>query len=217
LISPAVIYTAINNNTLAPPANCPRYIVVDVGARGPFFEDSFLTRYFSKLPLSNSPSFDIYSFECDEKYHDLIRSAKHAFPPHTITLVPDAAYIREGNMTFSGNMGHLHLDNDTIIVKSSVNKKVVKTIDFSEWLRLNVKEADFVVVKLDVEGAEYAILNRLVDQKTICLIDELFVEVHFNRKQRLSNKRQRRTQKWADVRKVGHQIDATNTYYHLWF
>ena len=58
-------------------------------------------------------------------------------------------------------------------------------IDFSRWLKEMVArhtEADgskpFVVVKMDIEGAEYAVLEELVHDGTIALISELMVEFH---------------------------------------
>lgn len=201
------------------PARTGRYIIVDVGARNPLFKDSFLRYYFNKKagPLPPSLSFDIYSFECDVKFHHSIRKAVDAFPPHKITLVPHAAYIREGKMEFSGDMGHLHLQNNSMATASNAKSRVVETIDFSEWLETNVHEDDFVVVKLDVEEAEYAILDRLLTKGTLCLVDELYMEVHFNRRQRTSPERQNRSHTWADVMRIGNLVSKSNTYYHLWF
>ncbi|KAL3574553.1 hypothetical protein D5086_025166 [Populus alba] len=54
----------------------------------------------------------------------------------------------------------------------------------SKWLKNVVVERDFVVVKLDVEGTEFHLIPRLVETGAICLIDELFLECHYNRWQR---------------------------------
>ena len=37
---------------------------------------------------------------------------------------------------------------------------------------------DFVVVKMDIEGAEYDVVPHLLREKVADLIDELFLEVH---------------------------------------
>jgi hypothetical protein len=39
----------------------------------------------------------------------------------------------------------------------------------------------FVVVKMDVEGAEYAVLEQLLHNGTITLVSELMVEFHTQR------------------------------------
>ncbi|KAI8483111.1 hypothetical protein Bbelb_391300 [Branchiostoma belcheri] len=54
----------------------------------------------------------------------------------------------------------------------------VKTIDFSRWIRENIKTEDFVIFKLDVEGAEYDILQKMVDDGTFHLIDKFYGETH---------------------------------------
>ena len=54
----------------------------------------------------------------------------------------------------------------------------VQTLDLAEFLRRRVTEDDFVVVKLDCEGAEYALVPHLIASGVAPLIDEFFVEVH---------------------------------------
>ena len=56
------------------------------------------------------------------------------------------------------------------------------TIGFSDFLkhRLHLEPSDAVVVKMDVEGHEYDIVETLLQDGTAGLIDELFLEVHYN-------------------------------------
>jgi FkbM family methyltransferase len=61
----------------------------------------------------------------------------------------------------------------------------VPAIDFSRWLKEMVArhtEADcskpFIVVKMDIEGAEYAVLEELVNDGAIALVNDLMVEFH---------------------------------------
>ena len=57
---------------------------------------------------------------------------------------------------------------------------VVKTIDFSEFIRMFSAPEDFVVVKLDVEGSEFEILDKMIDDGTIGLVNEFYIEFHPN-------------------------------------
>ena len=57
---------------------------------------------------------------------------------------------------------------------------VVKTIDFSEFVRMFSAPEDFVVVKLDVEGSEFEILDKMIDDGTIGLVNEFYIEFHPN-------------------------------------
>lgn len=54
----------------------------------------------------------------------------------------------------------------------------VEAIDFSEFIQTNFQSDDFIVVKLDVEGAEYDILQKLIDTGVINYVNELYVEFH---------------------------------------
>ena len=57
------------------------------------------------------------------------------------------------------------------------NPRTVKTINFSDFL-LNFDEDDYIVVKLDIEGAEYEVIESILDSGTITRINELFIEWH---------------------------------------
>ena len=57
----------------------------------------------------------------------------------------------------------------------------VPAIDFAAWLTKNVKLEDYVVVKMDIEHAEYAVLPRMLATGAACLVDELYLECHSKR------------------------------------
>jgi len=57
----------------------------------------------------------------------------------------------------------------------------VKAIDFGDWLAKNVIRDDYVVCKMDVEGAEFDVLEHLLKTKKMELIDVLLVEWHPSR------------------------------------
>lgn len=54
----------------------------------------------------------------------------------------------------------------------------VPCIDLSKFLELHSSEDDFIVMKLDVEGAEYDILDKMLEEMTLHRISHLFVEFH---------------------------------------
>lgn len=54
----------------------------------------------------------------------------------------------------------------------------VPCIDLSKFLELHSSEDDFIVMKLDVEGAEYDILDKMLEDMTLHRISHLFVEFH---------------------------------------
>lgn len=54
----------------------------------------------------------------------------------------------------------------------------VECINLSEFILNNFSKEDFIVVKLDIEGSEYNVLESLIDSKAIDYINDLYVEFH---------------------------------------
>ncbi|WP_432066572.1 FkbM family methyltransferase [Streptomyces sp. C10-9-1] len=57
----------------------------------------------------------------------------------------------------------------------------VPAVDFSTWLRRTATPEDHVVVKMDIESAEYPVLRKLLADGTIELVSVLYVEWHHDR------------------------------------
>lgn len=54
----------------------------------------------------------------------------------------------------------------------------IEVIDFAEFLTEKSQEFDKVIVKMDIEGAEVDLLESMIGNKSIALIDILYVEFH---------------------------------------
>lgn len=54
----------------------------------------------------------------------------------------------------------------------------VECVDFSEFLFNNIEKDSYVICKMDIEGSEFSVLNKLFETKTIYFIDELYIEWH---------------------------------------
>ncbi|KAI4331593.1 hypothetical protein MLD38_029769 [Melastoma candidum] len=160
-----------------------RYIYVDIGARS---YGSSIGSWFRKRYPKQNRTFDVYAIEADKAFHDEYASKKG------VTLLPYAAWIRNETLSFEVNhdpskkpgaqqgrgMGRIHSGG------SSGDVSRVPGFDFAEWLKSTATENDFVVMKMDVEGTEFDLIPRLFETGAICLIDELFLECHYNRWQR---------------------------------
>jgi FkbM family methyltransferase len=55
-------------------------------------------------------------------------------------------------------------------------------IVLSEYIQKNFKEDDFIVLKLDIEGSEYEVLQDLIDKNCLSYIDSIFIEWHYENK-----------------------------------
>lgn len=55
-------------------------------------------------------------------------------------------------------------------------RMTVQCIDFSEWIQNNVKKENYNVLKIDIEGAEYQVIDHLLNTGAHEYIDEWYVE-----------------------------------------
>ena len=91
----------------------------------------------------------------------------------------------------------------------------VQAIDVADLLRRRATEEDYVVVKMDVEGAEYDIVPHLLASGVTHLIDEIFVEAHtnINRCCRPPNDVGRH---FPDAMRLVASLRAAGVYAHAW-
>ena len=69
----------------------------------------------------------------------------------------------------------------TVDKVSEVNDQIpvpVEVIDFSKYISRRVRKDHFIVVKMDIEGGEYALLEKMIMMGTLKCVDELRIEWH---------------------------------------
>lgn len=129
--------------------------------------------------------FRTVSFEPNDRYV----KCYDGFPRHS--LIRAAVYDRDGSQQFyldredgDGSTlfrNKLTRDNGGYGTLDTANPVKVRTIDLSQWVRRHTSWLDYLILKLDVEGAEYDILEKMVRDRTIRRIKHLFVEWHWQR------------------------------------
>ncbi|KAJ0979277.1 hypothetical protein J5N97_014751 [Dioscorea zingiberensis] len=166
-----------------------RYLYIDVGARS---YGSSIGSWFKKQYPKQNRTFEIYAIEADHSFHEEYATKKG------VNLLPYAAWVRNETLTFEINhnpdqktdekggrgMGRIRPAEGSSIDLGSDDVHLIHGFDFAQWLKSTATERDFVVVKMDVEGTEFDLVPRLFETGAICLIDELFLECHYNRWQR---------------------------------
>ncbi|CAN6220028.1 unnamed protein product [Urochloa humidicola] len=164
-----------------------RYVYIDVGARS---YGSSIGGWFRKHYPKQNHTFQVYAIEADPAFHSEYAAKKG------VTLLPYAAWVRNETLKFEINgdpgkedeakangrgMGRIRPAAGN---KMSGQVRSVAAFDFAEWLKHTVTEQDYVVMKMDVEGTEFDLIPRMFDTGSICLVDELFLECHYNRWQK---------------------------------
>lgn len=54
----------------------------------------------------------------------------------------------------------------------------IPCFDLSSWLKESFTEDDYIILKLDIEGAEYQVLNKIIEDGNMGLINEFWGEWH---------------------------------------
>lgn len=87
----------------------------------------------------------------------------------------------------------------------------IDAIDFSAFIGERFSAEDFIVVKMDIEGAEYPVLEKLISDNRLNHIDLLFVEFHAKWLSPTAEKN------WSAIHeKVVHELQKQNIEYYDW-
>lgn len=134
-----------------------------------------LTRRFRE----KNPDAKFYAFECHphfEKinYGDDVHTYRSAVWTHDGTM---PLYV---NHKTPGVEGHSAFADKTTNHIDPNHPIMVKCVDFSCWLACNFAENNKVLhVKMNIEGAEYPVLEKCIVDKTISLIKYLYIHWHY--------------------------------------
>ncbi len=149
------------------PGKPPRqHIFVDIGsARGQVIEDFKKTRMYRDVP------WKIFAIEPSTDTYPLIPKAPD------VTLIPKAAWLYDGQIEFFKTTDEGKTRNSVYHSPALNNEKVTwECFDFSQWIRKNFRKEDYVIVSLDIAGAEADLLERMLEDGTIDLVDRAYVE-----------------------------------------
>lgn len=128
----------------------------------------------------HAEKYEIHSFEANPNLRSFYR--KYA---ERIKFYPKAVWIKDGYVSFYIGRNNQNMSASVIKGKKTgmLKKKPieVKCIDFSMWLKSNFSKNDYIVLKMDIEGAEYQVLNKMIEDRTIEYVDELFMDWHYTK------------------------------------
>lgn len=178
-----------------------RKYFIDLGARKykssvEFFLQAYLSRH--------SSSFEVHAFELDKRFWG-------TFEGKNVTLHKKAAWVRDGTVRVGGSTS-MQAVGTAADKAHRKNLGRVSAIDFSSWLRVTVQRDDLCIVKMDIEGGEHELVEKLMADETINLIDELFLECHYDAwsKRRVDKSREQ-------CMKLFDRIRAHGVFAHEWF
>lgn len=133
--------------------------------------------------LSKRPNYTCYSFEPNKlfgRYYKILPT----------TLIQSAVNISDGEVEFI--VDQVDGDGSTIVPQKRVDffrkhenhecpRERVPSTDLSKFVLEKTDENDYVVLKLDIEGAEYLVLDKMIKEGSIHRIKELYCEFHWEK------------------------------------
>ncbi len=152
-----------------------RKIFIDGGAHTGESLEAFCRIY------EDSEEYEAYCFEASyvEKFKSSFdKVSKRHLEQNKIKSVEwynKAVWIEDGEITFynDGKEG-----SSLIKEKWSLDPKEVECFDLGSWIKNNFSNEDYIVLKLDIEGAEYEVLDKMFHDKTINYVNKLYCEIH---------------------------------------
>lgn len=137
--------------------------LLDIGA---FNGDSAL--HFISYPDIDS----VEAYEPNEDFKDIWQAISNHYP---ITFINKAVYTYNGEIEYYQRPSELPLGSTIMKEKIQSTPATTKKVECVDILDLIT---EMCCLKLDVEGAEYDILERIITGGKADLIDRLYVEWH---------------------------------------
>lgn len=152
---PAVLYKPhLAPNLLS---SSSRRIYMDLGANT---YGSSIGGWF-KAHYPQAESFRVIAFEATRQYDK-------SYVGHAdVELIHKAVWTENTSMSWV----------DKFVTTSRGGGPQMNTIDFVEFIQ-RFHETDYIVVKMDIEGAEWHVLRDMIERGATSLVDELFLEMH---------------------------------------
>ena len=100
----------------------------------------------------------------------------------SVQICNAAVYVEDGVIDI--NICPAFTDGSSILTSLNDNHKASKIkvpcFDLSSWIKNTFTKDDYVILKLDIEGAEYEVLKKLIAEGSIHMIKELWGEWHLD-------------------------------------
>lgn len=127
-------------------------------------------------------SFDIYAFDCEPRVKNILKKLSKRWH---FTFIDKAVWIKDEKI-------NLYMGKDSLTQSSSLYKEKKKfidkenpikvdAIDFSTWIINTFDFNDYIVCKMNIEGAEYIVLEKMLMDKSIDYINKLYVSWHWKK------------------------------------
>lgn len=160
-----------------------RKVFVDLGAHNGTTAQVWLglskrTCWASRFGPADHTGYEVHAFEPSEGAFAKLKKFADEMP--SVHAYNACAWLHDGKIKFSSDEKEGQCNVIADLASKGAKRPVIEKpcIDFPAWLRKNVKPEDHVALKMNIEGAEYDLLEAMFADDSIALVDELYVSFH---------------------------------------
>lgn len=152
-------------------------VFIDCGAYDGDSIEEF--RNWRKVSFPDKQDWIIHAFEPNPKFDNNLKKKSD----DNTFIHKQAVWIENTELEFAVDQSETPLGSTLMSGKKNIwdtmPKIKVEAIDFSNWIKRF--EDDFVVVKMDIEGAEFKVLEKMIKDETDKIPYVMMVEFHPNK------------------------------------
>lgn len=156
-----------------------RKIFIDCGAHTGRVTDSFIKE------IDTAIDYEMFSIEGNPKFKDAYDDKDY-----TSTFINKVVWTHDNGIVFKIDESDAAYGSSAILTKKTGKLNAgefMPSLNLSEFINSNFEDEDFIVLKVDIEGAEYDVLPHLAETGAIDKVDVLLLDVHTNRKLGMNN------------------------------
>jgi len=164
----------------------PKCIFIDLGAADGNTLKTFLSNGYG--PVANCPSggqWEAYLVEANPQFKTALDTEATTHPGMVHAMGSTAAYVCEGTTSFyidtnaaNNHWGSSMSKDHPDAIASGQQQVTVPTVNVVQLIAQTVIPGDWVMLKVDIEGAEYDLVPCLAQYTNVNLVDRMFLEEH---------------------------------------
>jgi FkbM family methyltransferase len=152
--------------------------------------------------LREHPEREYFVLEANPELISQLEAVRKRHPQSNVQVLHCAAWDCDGTIPFflSGLNSHgqqVHDGSTALLGKSPRHPNAgvidyahpieVPSLDFSAWIKRTFSPDDVIYLKMDIEGAEYRVLDKMLRDGTIDYVAEATIEFHYSDDGRLAS------------------------------
>lgn len=164
----------------------PKCIWIDLGAADGNSFQAFLSNQYGAVANCPSGQWEAYLVEANPRFQAQLQQQVSRFQGAVKSFSSTAAYDCEGTTTFyldttshaNNYWGSSMSEKAGDVQRSGYQHVTVQLMNINRLIYENTIPGDWVMLKMDIEGAEWDVVPCLAQSPAASMIDRFYVEVH---------------------------------------